>query len=458
MLSLLFATAFAVDVCVEGACPGPLAVQASGLPARANFTVMTSASAGSGVVLGGPCAGTVTGLSSPAVAATGRADAEGVGAVFPNVSAGACGLVQVLDLTTCDVSPVTAAGGDCGGATWGVIPTTYEDFDVADDGFTVAVGYAGGDVTLDCFNPDGSAMVSNLAVGTYGSYPMSAVYVSDVSNHVLVTWRDYDPALETLRYAYLDETCTPLVVDGELLAGAYFEFHEAAMDDDGNAVVAVSDGETWVTWLDDTGDVVHTEVAFDIGASYGTHVALERDGQFGIVGAQIHSGDGIYVRRFEGPGAWVEPAPVRIPVGYHYWYDGFTLGMNDEREWVLLWRSDGDQIEARFFDSLSAPVAWVRRPTLDFEGWAGGHSYDSFRTRHQEIPLRGSNFILGEVYNWIAGTNVSVRHWEYTPGGVLVEQSRTSLSLPEGLTVRMDGEGNAYVRDGSGLYDLGYWP
>jgi hypothetical protein len=132
--------------------------------------------------------------------------------------------------------------------------------------------------------------------------------------------------------------------------------------------------------------------------------------------------------------------------------------MNDEREWVLLWRSDGDQIEARFFDSMSSPVAWVRRTTPDFEGWAGGHCYDSFRTRHQEIPLRGSNFIIGEVYNWIAGTNLSVRHWEYTPSGVLVEQGRTSLSLPEGLTVRMDGEGNAYVRDGDGLYDLGYWP
>jgi hypothetical protein len=237
------------------------------------------------------------------------------------------------------------------------------------------------------------------------------------------------------------------------------EFHDAAIDAKGNAVVSVSPSATYINWIDAAGVAKVQQQAFNINAVYGTHVALNQATGEGIVGAQVHSGNGIYYRRFKADGTWKDGAAVQVPVNYHYWYDGFTLGMNDKSEFVALWRSGGTTLDLRFFAADGSVVTSVQRNTIDFEGWNGGHCYDSFRRRHQEIPLRGDNFVLGEVYNWITPQqNRTTKHFEYTPGGKFVVEDSTKYNLDEGLTIRVDQKGFSYLRDAQGVHILKDYP
>jgi hypothetical protein len=241
------------------------------------------------------------------------------------------------------------------------------------------------------------------------------------SQKVLTTWYDRNggDANKRLAYTLLDDKCQPIVENKTAIAVAngYFEFHDGAIDAVGNAVVAVSpNGATRVNWIDASGVAKVQQDAFNINALYGTHVAMNQATGEGILVAQIHSGNGIHYRRFNANGTWKDPAAVPIPVNYHYWYDGFTVGMNDKGEFAVLWRSDGTVLDMRFFNPDGSVKQNVQRSTIDFEEWDGGHCYDSFRRRHQELPLRGDNFVLGEVYNWITPQqNRITHHFEYTP-------------------------------------------
>ncbi|MCY1054597.1 hypothetical protein [Nannocystis sp. SCPEA4] len=143
---------------------------------------------------------------------------------------------------------------------------------------------------------------------------------------------------------------------------------------------------------------------------------------------------------------------MQVPVNYHYWYDGYTVGMNDQSEFVFLWRSGGTTLDMRFFAADGTAVADVERETIDFEGWDGGHCYDSFRRRHQEIPVVGDDFVLGEVYNWITPQdNRTVQHFRYTPLGDLLAESSTDVNLDEGLTIRVDQLSRSFLRGPSGI-------
>ena len=141
-----------------------------------------------------------------------------------------------------------------------------------------------------------------------------------------------------------------------------------------------------------------------------------------------------------------------MPAGYHYWYDGFTVGMNDNNEFAFLWVSDETTIEMAFYNADGARVAEVVRSMPPYGGW------DVFRRRHSAIPLNGENFVFGEVYNYSYGAGTEVRHFEYTPSGEFVSEGSTTHSVNEGLTIRTDGWGNAVVRDASTVMALYSYP
>jgi hypothetical protein len=250
--------------------------------------------------------------------------------------------------------------------------------------------------------------------------------------------------VEELRYAHLDPDCSVNVYEGVLWDNDYVEFHDAAIADDGRAVVTYSDGATWVAFLDASGGVLRTEEAFDIGAAYGGHVAINKVTGAGLVGGQVHSGNGIYYRRFDAGFGWVDGAEVHMDTSnYHYWYDGYTVGMNDRSEFVFLWKSATNQMDARFFDAGGGHVNQISWGTPDI-----GYGWDSFRARHSEIPLRGDNFILGDVFS--SGGEV-VNHYEYTPAGALVSTSDTTTFVSQGLSIRTDDSGTALLREGNTL-------
>lgn len=349
------------------------------------------------------------------------------------------------------------------------IPNGIEDYDVAGDGALVITRSDAGNILVTCFNADRSVRRPEFIAGKYDLQPNDVpphptVYMARTSQKVLTSWYDRNggDANHRLAYTLLDDKCQPIVENKTAIAvpSGYFEFHDGAIDAVGNAVVAVSpNGATRINWIDPSGVAKAQQDAFDIGALYGTHVAMNQATGDGILAAQIHSGDGIYYRRFKQGGAWQDPAAVKVPVNYHYWYDGFTVGMNDKGQFSFLWRSNGTVLDMRFFNADASVKADVQRMTIDFEGWNGGHCYDSFRRRHQELPLRGDNFVLGEVYNWITPQqNRITHHFEYTPAGELVAEDSTTFNLDEGLTIRVDQNGFSYLRDNQGIHILAAYP
>lgn len=347
------------------------------------------------------------------------------------------------------------------------IDTPIDDYDVAGDGALVIVRAEAGALLVTCFNGDASVRRPEFQAGSYdpdqGLGPKPEIHIARAAQTVLVTWFDRAgaPANHRIAYSLLDAECQPIATSQTAIAqpDAYFEFHNSAIDAAGHSVISVSPNETLVTFVDAAGLAGAQQQAFDIDAVYGDHVALNQATGEGILAAQVHSGNGIYYRRFAAGGAWIDPGPVQVPVNYHYWYDGFTVGMNDHSEFVFLWRSDGTALDMRFFAADGTAVADVQRPTIDFEGWDGGHCYDSFRRRHQEIPLRGDEFVLGEVYNWITPqNNRTVHHFAYTPLGEPVSEDSTETNLDEGLTIRVDQLGRAFLRGPSGIEVRAQYP
>ncbi|WP_434417762.1 hypothetical protein [Nannocystis pusilla] len=341
------------------------------------------------------------------------------------------------------------------------IDTPIDDYDVAADGALVVVRGDAGALKVTCWNGDGTVRRPEFTAGSYdagqalGAKP--EIHIAREAQKVLVTWFDAggNPANHRIAYSLLSNECEAIVTGETAIAlpDAYFEFHNAAIDAAGNSVITVSPNQTLITFVDADGVAGAQQEAFDIDAVYGDHVALNQVTGEGIVAAQQHSGNGIYYRRFQPGGVgWIDPGPVQLPVNYHYWYDGFTVGMNDQSEFVFLWRSGGTTLDMRFFAADGTDVADVQRTTIDFEGWDGGHCYDSFRRRHQEVPVRGDDFVLGEVYNWITPQqNRVVHHFAYTPLGELLGEGETDVNLDEGLTIRVDGAGRSFLRGPSGI-------
>ena len=73
--------------------------------------------------------------------------------------------------------------------------------------------------------------------------------------------------------------------------------------------------------------------------------------------------------------------------------------------------------------------------------------------------MRGDNFVLGEVYNWITPqNNRTTQHFEYTATGTLISEDSTNYNLDEGLTIRVDQKGFAYLRDNQGIHILKGYP
>ena len=315
------------------------------------------------------------------------------------------------------------------------------------DGSARVLTNTGSEYYVQGYSPDGT-LEATVFVGT-GSGSGAGVFVSRVSGNTIVALTSGS----AFRYTYLNGDYEVLSDQVTIWTDDYFEFFDVAIDDTGRAVVMYATGETRVAWIDDMGTLLGTEVAFDISASNGGHVAMNQSTGAGIIASQIHSGDGIYYQRFNADFEWIDPVPVQMSAGYHFWYDGYTVGMNDKGDYVFLWWKSETKMGMAFYDSAGSRVAEIERPS---SSWG---TYDVFRLRHQEIPLNGDNFILGETYRggYLASGWV-VDHFEYTPEGVFVSESSTDYSVAKGLTIRTDGQGNAVVRDRTNIVALYDYP
>ena len=197
MLILLAALlpAHALEVTVEGTCPGPVSVTVTGLTPGARVAMVSSPEAGVTEVPAGLCAGTVLGLSPDGlVLRMVGTDSDGDGDVVlaPMLPSPSCGLqVQAVELLSCEASPVVdlpgytpvdttmvaASAGDATGL-WAIDPVAGTVVRIADprrpltglafgdDG--TLYGIQGGGYTAGA-NPDyGDIVTVDLATGALG--------------------------------------------------------------------------------------------------------------------------------------------------------------------------------------------------------------------------------------------------------------------------------------------------
>ena len=343
------------------------------------------------------------------------------------------------------------------------LPGPLYDFDTADDGALVLSRHSNnGEVFVTCYNADLSVRKAEFQVGGYDLEPAPGpgptVNIARESQKVIVSW--HDPAGANIpprmEYVYLDNQCEVITPETPAVQGVnYMEYHSTAIDAVGNAVIAVSREYTQITFIDSDGVITSQQTAFTLnGTAYGTHVAMNQATGEGVVSAQPHSGGALYYRRFNADGTWKDPGAVAVPINYHYWYDGHTVGMNDAGQFVLLWRSSSSLVDARVFDSDGSTLANLQRPTPNFEG---GSAYDSYRRRHNEIQLRGDNFVMGETYR-SKPANLDIMHFEYTPDGTLITEGSTDISVAMVLAIRVTPNGRTYLHDGQTVYVTSNYP
>lgn len=97
----------ALGLTLTGTCPGSIDIDIVGITPGGQVGVIFDASLGSGVIGGGPCAGTVTDLDTPSLDLI-MVDTDGDGEIHvsPSVSAHCGEYMQIVDRTTCDTSNV----------------------------------------------------------------------------------------------------------------------------------------------------------------------------------------------------------------------------------------------------------------------------------------------------------------------------------------------------------------
>jgi len=92
---------------ISGTCPGSVTLAAAGGTPNGIAGILFGSGPGSDVLANGPCAGTMTGLSGPALFSTLPFDSNGEFSLTRTAPAGVCGrFLQVVDGATCTVSTV----------------------------------------------------------------------------------------------------------------------------------------------------------------------------------------------------------------------------------------------------------------------------------------------------------------------------------------------------------------
>ncbi|MFT4624429.1 MAG: hypothetical protein ACI8PZ_003088 [Myxococcota bacterium] len=133
---------------ISGACPGPMAVEASGFTPGGMVAVLKGAGPGADVMPAGPCVGGATSLAGLAYVTSVRADGAGNVSVTPDIGAPLCGqLVQMVDASTCALSnPAPLGGGGMlyagasrGGTTgfWSIDPSSGAVTYIGDPGMSL---------------------------------------------------------------------------------------------------------------------------------------------------------------------------------------------------------------------------------------------------------------------------------------------------------------------------------
>ncbi|MFT4624828.1 MAG: hypothetical protein ACI8PZ_003491 [Myxococcota bacterium] len=157
---------------ISGACPGPMAVSASGFTPGARVAVLNGRGLGSDVMPAGPCAGGGTDLSGLSFVTTVPADGRGGISATPTIGGPLCGTyIQFVDTMSCAVSNPVQLGADCENLGWHQGPGSPEGYAWSCPPGTRMPDLGEWDRVEACMSPDDLAMINyynNVAVEVGG--------------------------------------------------------------------------------------------------------------------------------------------------------------------------------------------------------------------------------------------------------------------------------------------------
>jgi cysteine-rich repeat protein len=338
--------------------------------------------------------------------------------------------------------------------------TGVGDFDVASDGtlVTTQLDAPSGILYATCYAPNHTLIRERFPIAPQEwqvSYP--TVVTSRVSKKSLVGWAS---AGNNIGVKLLDSSCLMVAPHASLSGGS--EFYDTAIDDTGRSVVATTtsagaNGVIAMAFYDANGALIKSFIeSTGTSAVYGIHVAMNQTAGGGVLSFQAYSGAVVYYQRFTSAGGFTDLAPINATaVSYVAWYDGHTVGMNDAGQFVIEWRDTNGYVNAAFYSTSTPPTqVGTAIVSMRVRTSEGNQIYDSFRRRHEKIPLQGTNFIFGETYNWYvtstsggtdAAGDTSQNWFIYTPTGAYANVSYlNTYGVDSGLNARLDGNNVSY--------------
>lgn len=165
LLALALAlAASAQTLTFDGVCPGEVEVAITGMTPGGDLAVLSGGGTGSDAIPGGPCAGTATSLAGLRLTTIVRASPDGSVSARPRISGGGCANpIQVVDLTTCAISPVAypLLAADAEGCDAPALDQSWRSVDFNDGNGGVEecdMGAAGGDGWYRFVGEGGSRM------------------------------------------------------------------------------------------------------------------------------------------------------------------------------------------------------------------------------------------------------------------------------------------------------------
>jgi cysteine-rich repeat protein len=343
--------------------------------------------------------------------------------------------------------------------------TGADDFDVANDGtlVTTQLDPLSHVLYATCYAPDHTLVRERFPVAPVEysiSFPM--VVTSRVSKKSLVSWLS---ANNLVGIKLFDANCLAVGPHVNAITPAS-ELYDTAIDDLGRPVVAAN------TFGGTTGSLVLYDATLtrigtpltitSTAALYGIHVALNQAVGGGVVSFQGYSGSVLYYQRFASNALFLDAAPVLTSATVQ-WYDGHTVGVNDLGQIVFEWRDNSGFVQAAFYPAIPGPVAATTVSTRVRASEEGSY-YDSFRRRHEKIPLKSGNFVLGETYNWLAtvlspgtdaATDITQEWFVYTPAGAQLSTYTNTFGVDSGLNARYSNGVSYFLQRGTIYFGSG---